>query len=391
MKILLALFLSSLSPASDHIDGPVTMQHRVADLSDLYMFPTPKKPGFLTVILNTYPIAPSSGHFSEKVSYNFYLRKAAVKGTADRPAFETSEEAVISCSFVTPAAHEDHTITCKSPAGETTAAYEQVAEADPSAALRVYAGMRSDPFFFNSDWATAASTKGKILKPDDSDVMKYTNILSVVLEINTAKLFPKPSALYALAVEAIAKDTPTSPARRMDRLGRPEITNVSLVNHKNDAELRDQYNEDRPFQVAPANQQSYKDRLVRNFGYYDALDGKTNWTDPAKESLAALLTEDFLVVDITKPCRPESFLEIEKAIFLHKAHETCGGRQPNDDIMDTLFTLYIAGLNGERIRDGVDHPHRPVSEQFPYLAEPDLSLFAKGKAFLARKLLGISK
>lgn len=57
--------------------------------------------------------------------------------------------------------------------------------------------------------------------------------------------------------------------------------------------------------------------------------------------------------------------------------------------MDTLFTLYVAGLEGKRIRDGVDAPSPAVAGEFPYLREPDLSFTARAKAFIARKLLGI--
>jgi hypothetical protein len=387
--LLLALLVSAFSFSSDHIDGPVTMQHRVADLSDLYAFPTPKKPGFLTVILNTYPIVPKEGHFSEKVSYTFYIRKASVQGSADRPAFATGEEVAITCSFVTPTEHENHVATCKGGGLETVSNFNEVVSSEDSPNLRVYAGKRSDPFFFNSDWATAASAKGKLLPPKNNDVMSQTNILSIVLEVNTNKIFAKPHTLFAIATEAMAKDSAEAKPKRMDRLGRPEVTNVSMVSHKNDAELRDQFNEHRPFQVDSASQQAFKERLVKNITYYDGLDKQQNWSETAKDSLATMIAEDFLVVDISKPCNGDTFFEIEKSLFLHKPYETCGGRQLTDDIMDTLFTIYIAGIDGKRIKDGVDHPHREVSTSFPYLAEPDLSLTARGKAFIARKLLGI--
>src|SRR5262245_13054084 len=36
--------------ASDHLDGPVTTARRAADLTDLFAYPTPGQPGFLTII-----------------------------------------------------------------------------------------------------------------------------------------------------------------------------------------------------------------------------------------------------------------------------------------------------------------------------------------------------
>ena len=51
---------------------------------------------------------------------------------------------------------------------------------------------------------------------------------------------------------------------------------------------------------------------------------------------------DYLVVDPQKPYAEQgSFLEIELAAPRGRAHETCGGRALNDDVMDTFFTLIV--------------------------------------------------
>ena len=81
---------------------------------------------------------------------------------------------------------------------------------------------------------------------------------------------------------------------------------------------------------------------------------------------------DFLVVDLTKPYAEQgSFLEIELAALAGKAHETCGGRALNDDVIDTIFTQLVNAGNGPVIRDGVDQATRPASRTFPYLAAPN--------------------
>ena len=62
---------------------------------------------------------------------------------------------------------------------------------------------------------------------------------------------------------------------------------------------------------------------------------------------------DYLVVDVTKPYVEQgSFLEIELAARRGEAHQTCGGRTLNDDVMDTIFTQLINA--GQR----ADHPRR---------------------------------
>lgn len=388
MTKLLAALLVASSPAlaSDHIDGPVTTKHRVADLSDFYAFPTPGKHGSLTLVLNTYPLVHKDGHFSDKVAYTFHARRAAIKGTGDRAFFETGDEQSITCTFVTPRAHHNHTANCKSSNGlAASAPYGEVLE-QADGDFRLFAGMRSDTFFFNSDFATQA-TKGKLLPPKDKDVMSGTNILSIVLEIEVARLFKNGApSMLALAVEATTQDGTAT--RRLDRLGRPEVTNVTMA-EIGGVDLRDQYNTDRPFEVNAANQKSYVEKISSNIAFYDKLDKKNDWKDADRDSFSVLFADDFLVVDLSKPCAGDNFLEIEKAMLTHKAHATCGGRKLGDDIMDTLFTAYIAGLGGARIRDGVDKPSVAVTDKFPYLAEPDLSVGARAKAFLARKLLGI--
>ncbi|MGZ3742016.1 MAG: DUF4331 family protein, partial [Bdellovibrionota bacterium] len=117
MKISLVVLLGILTAAplfaSDHIDGPVTMKNRVADLTDLYVFPTPKKPGTLSVILDTYPLVGKAGHFSDKVTYTLRFRRAAIKGTGDHPFFDTTDEQTLVCTFKTPEITSDHVVTCK--------------------------------------------------------------------------------------------------------------------------------------------------------------------------------------------------------------------------------------------------------------------------------------
>jgi Domain of unknown function (DUF4331) len=168
-------------------------------------------------------------------------------------------------------------------------------------------------------------------------------------------------------------------AVRLERVGRPEMKNLLLAPKQfdpvnRDLEIRDLYNMEDAFQLAPAYLGAYRARLNANLAFWDGLDAKQDWPgdDGGAHPLTELLLADFLVVDITKPYAERgSFLEIELATRAGRAHQTCGGRALNDDAMDTLFTLLINGGNGPRIRDGVDQATMPAARTFPYLAAPN--------------------
>lgn len=382
-------FAPMQSNASDHIDGPITTQHRVADLSDYYAFPTPGKAGSLTLILNTYPVVPSNGHFTDRVNYAFLIRRAAIAATGEASALTTSDEVVINCKFVTPREHHNHPVNCTTTNGlAANAVYNKVNSSKGD--FRLYSGMRSDPFFFYAQFAQALATEG-VLKPAKNDnTMARINVLSIVIEVELAKLFPNKTVnLLAAATAVVTKDSPTAQLRILDRIGRPEVTNVSLFTPAGEKEVRDLYNAERPFSVSVNAREEFKTRLSRNIDHYDRIDQATNWNAAQKSAFVNVFTDDFLVLDVTKPCNTDSFLEIEKAMIKGQAHQTCGGRKLTDDIMDTLFTIYIKGLDGARVRDGVDAPHKAPTAAFPHLREPSLGLLDKAKQEIARRVLGI--
>ena len=141
-----------------------------------------------------------------------------------------------------------------------------------------------------------------------------------------------------------------------------------------DLEIRDLYNAEDAFHLSQAYLGAYRARLNANLAFWDSLDGQVDWPadDNGTHPLTELLLADFLVVDITKPYTEQgSILEIELAARAGRAHQTCGGRALNDDVMDTIFTLLINAGNGPPIRDGVDRATRPASRTFPYLAAPN--------------------
>ena len=393
LSCVLLFWVSMPGYSSDHIDGPVTTAHRVGDIVDLYAFPTPNSPGKISIILDMYPLVARSGHFSDKVQYNIILRPAQIDQSSKSWKFKTGARNYIKCSVQTPSNTDDHIITCRTDNNIIAQTkFGKVREAGSGNGFDLFAGMRSDPFFFNKDFASKLGQQGIMTSEEDKNVMDAINCLSIAMNIDVNRVFPNlGTSLIAVAAESVTTDSSAANGYRpLDRIGRPEITNVTLVAHDGEEDLRDEYNAQFAFSSVHESKQKFKNRIFDNLNRYDKADGTIDWRLDQRDQLASLLVEDFLVVDFAKPCPDQAYLEIEKSMLNRKAYNTCGGRKPVDDIMDIIFSLYTTGLSGRRVRDGVDHPYKPLTTKFPYLAEPELSLSSRLKLFIATKFLGLS-
>src|SRR5437588_11242106 len=88
---------------SDHISGPRALAEPIADITDVYAFPSPERPGHLVLVQNTLPFAPPSARFSDGLIYRFRVRPVTTGGGDDPVAFVVGEqEYVFDCVFSTP-------------------------------------------------------------------------------------------------------------------------------------------------------------------------------------------------------------------------------------------------------------------------------------------------
>lgn len=384
----LGLACGSLSVlASDHIDGPVTSKHKITDLTDFYAFKTPEQHDYLTLIANVHPLATQKNHFDSKVIYRFTLRPATIDTSVSPSKIITSEAEgkKIICEFVTPRSHKGHTMTCSaSPRLKRTVRFNAFDVRFDNSGLRLFAGHRADAFFFNADWAKAASTGGKINGPASDNTMAKINALSIVVEVDVQKLFGRDVSLIAMTVESLAKKD--GKLYRYDRVGRPEVTNVTMVPRPG-KDLRDQYNIEKAFNVSRKGQVAFINHIKNNIRYYDGLDRKNDWTPAAAQAYAEVIVDDFLLIDLSQPEKPQNEVEyfsIESDLLNGREHSSRGGRRPTDDIMDRLFTILINAEKGATVSDGINAPSPKTSHSFPYLAKPDFSWGAWLKASVAK-------
>ena len=364
---------------SDHISGPRALAEPITDITDVYAFPSPERPGHLVLALNTLPFAKPSDLLSDGLVYRFRLRPLAAGASTNLVPFDVGEEEfVFDCVFSPPAdggQSAEQEGTCTTPAGETVSFRVNDVNGDSGQGMRVFAGPRWDPFIMDAPAALKTIATGTLAFTDPGSIfLDGKNVLSLVVEIDSALL--DGAELVGVVAETLTRGKFDV---RIERVGRPEVKNMMLAPKQfdpvnRDLEIRDLYNMEDAFHLGEAYRSAYRARLNANLAFWDGLDGKTDWPrdGDGDHPLTKLMLADFLVVDLTKPYAEQgSFLEIELAARAGKEHETCGGRAPNDDVMDTIFTLLVNAGNGPTIRDGVDQATRPASQTFPYLAPPN--------------------
>lgn len=389
------LVLSSVAFASDHIDGVPSLElHEQVDLTDLYAFKTPEKKNNLTVILNMYPGVAEDGHFSSKVQYDLVFKAASLAGAPSLQTFIVQDESEVrvNCSFTDPGHHHHSsnaksTVTCAVLQGEKQVdvikANVGVEASTANNSLKIYTGPRSDAFFITrghfesvtgrEGFKAAAGVAG-------SNLMERINVLSIALEMNLEDLFPEDQEEY-LTVSAESFTTYEGYKRILDRVGRPEITNLTLHDiTEGDAPVKRSYNQRSLDGLRDSKDFSiFKNRLTENIGAYDKLDEEPNWSSEDLSAFTELLMDDYLVVNMSEGCIGSSngYLQLERSILLGSIYNYCGGRKITDDIMNTLYTLYIGGLEGslDDYNTGVSVPYqsslKTLDVSFPYLVTPE--------------------
>jgi hypothetical protein len=357
---------------SDHISGPRAIADPVIDITDVYAFPCPESPRHLVLIMNVFPYAGPSALFSDAVIYRLRVRSVSI--APDGRAFAVAtEESVFECTFG--GAQPAQEGRCKLPTGEVVAFRVNDESGGNGKGLQLFAGLRSDPFFLDGPMAERTiATRQLAFKEVGSDRLYGKSVLGIVLRIEWPTLL-KGGPMFAVVAETLSAGKWRV---RLERVGRPEIKNITLsakifdtVNR--DLEIRDIYNEEDAFNLSKHYVGAYRARLNANLAFFDGLDGKVDWPlDPhGNHPLTELLLADFLVVDASKPLSETSYFGIEQAILEARPHDSCGGRWLNEDLVDSLLTLYVNAGKGPRIRDGVDAPIAWSSKVFPYMAAPN--------------------
>lgn len=364
---------------SDHVDGPRSIGDPAADLTDLFAFNSPQNPNRTVLAANVFPSAGVSAIFSNAVDHSIVVRRASVAGLGDAAKFLTSDPEIrFSFRFDTltrdaqggkPVQHG----TCTLPGGQTLrfAVNDDQGAATPDGAFRVYAGLRSDPFYLA--WLVEKLRKFR-------NLLQHDNVLSMVVEFDSRSVLePEKGSLFGVIAETVPIPRPGGfighPVPRIDWVGRPEHTNMRLNNPAlaGTEDIRDLWNQQTPFDIAESLKPLFLDRLKLSFENWDQRDGKADWTPQALAANAKVFLDDFLLIDVAKPTTDLSHLEIERSTLNGKPYTTGGGRTVDANVIDILLT-WLVNRDREFLQGGATGATKPGTKTFPYLAAPNTQL-----------------
>jgi hypothetical protein len=182
--------------AADHLDSPGAMKDPAADITDVYAFTAPGTTGRLVLVMNVFPLATSAAKFSDKVEYWFRIRE--ITGTSPVTLGPTALD--IKCTADAAAAK----MTCAAPGSLTKTVDIGMTTGGATDDIRVFAGLRSDPFFFDLDaFKKTVKDKAPAFTMPGKNFFKDANVLSIVVELDVNKAFGKAAPILTVAAETM--------------------------------------------------------------------------------------------------------------------------------------------------------------------------------------------
>jgi hypothetical protein len=369
---------------SDHIDGPRSIGEPAADLTDLFAFTSPENPDRIVLAACVFPSAGENAIFSNAIDHSIVVRRVTVAGIGNAAKFQPADDET-RFSFRFGVLQRDvvgnvsQTGLCTLPGGRTLSltVNDEKGAATPEGDVRVFAGLRSDPFYL----AWIASRLEKV-----PNLLQNDNVLSIVIEVDTRRVLdPAGGSLFGAIAETVpAPQLPgrvSHPVARVDWVGRPEQTNIRLSNPglPGADDLRDLWNQQTPFAIAKDLQPLFLQRLKDSFAEWDMRDGRADWTPDALAANANVFLDDFLLFDVTMPITDESHLEIEKTTIDGCPYQTGGGRTVDANSIDILLT-WLVNRDREFLQGGATGATKPGMRVFPYLATPNTEVQIVGES-----------
>jgi hypothetical protein len=197
-----ALGALTLVRASDHLDGPRATADPQADIADVFAFTSPEDPTRVVLAMTLHPYASDASTFSSNVTYAFRVQRVV----ALQPLTLAGTALDVTCAYADAGGAAAAAMTCTGPGGATaTAAIGQVTGGG-GGPMRVFAGLRSDPAFFDRQGALATVASGHA-SFTGQNAFASANVLAIVVEMDSAAFTGGGEAGTVPPVLAIAGET----------------------------------------------------------------------------------------------------------------------------------------------------------------------------------------
>jgi len=343
----------SVGPAvgADHLDAPglsSPSSRPDADITDIYAFPG-SDASRTALVLNVGPgagaIAPTT--FGTDVTYALNIDRNGdaqpdlVYAVRFGAASDGSQPWTLTRYTGANARHLGHGVVLGS--GRTGDAAGTRVKGDG----RVFAGLRSDPFFFDltafQNDVLGVPTGRHLCDANTVDFFAPLNVNSIVVEV------PDDALGETIGYWA----TTTGPQGRIDRMGRPAINTVF-----NKGQAKNAFNAGNPVD----DRSMFGADVAGVLAHFSALDTEGAYTDSQIQTLVNVLLPDVLTYDTRTA-----------------AAGPLNGRALNDDVIDTELNIVTGGYPFAG-RDGTGAvtgdcvgPHGDYSATFPYLGSPHVA------------------
>jgi uncharacterized protein DUF4331 len=366
-----------LTNAADHLDAPALggatangqiaphSEHGDRDINDVYVFRAPDNANRTVIAMTVNPaINLFGGHFGTNVRYIFNVDKNG-DNKADLAYVARFGSVERGSSAMKP--EQDYRIVkytgsnARSFERGTTVAWGESngGNAKTRYSLRAWAGVRSDPFFFDLTGFIGTTTKlttgtavgGDALGNNPTDFFANLNTNAIVLSIPNSQL---PDTIGVWATTQYRSD---GRWRSGDQMGRPAINTVF-----NPVADKDLFNRTPPSRQATAYDGKFRKNVIKGLKFFSSLDSEGAYSNAQAAALAGVLIPDVLVYSRSS-----------------KLPAPLNGRALADDVIDVELNVTTGGdplglfsdrdATGAVPSDGVG-PHTDYLAHFPYLGKP---------------------
>ena len=366
-----------LTNAADHLDAPALggttangqiaphSEHGDRDINDVYVFRAPDNSRRTVLAVTVNPaINLFGGNFGTNVRYIINVDKngdekpdlayVARFGRVDRDDDDRFPE-------------QDYRITkytgrnARSLESGTTVAWGESNEGSARTrnSLKAWAGVRSDPFFFDLTGfigtttllTTGTAVGGDALGSNPTDFFANLNTNAIVLSIPNSQLAD------TIGVWAVTQYRKDGTWRAGDQMGRPAINTVF-----NPAADKDLFNRTPPSKQATAYNGKFRKNVINGLKFFSSLDSEGAYSNAQAAALADVLIPDVLVYSrsSTLPA-PLNGRALADDVIDVELNVTTGG--------DPLGLFADRNATGAVPGDGVG-PHTDYLSRFPYLGRP---------------------